>query len=117
MTTALQKARKFYFSKFLPSVLPIVLVSPNVPGTNKDNPFSDLQTTPTNASSKVTVHAAGFNQALIFDAVSSTQVIISSTPVSSTPVSSKLVTATCTPADSYEPVSVLSSRVSLPISE
>ena len=69
------------------TTLPIILVSPNVPETNKDHPFSDslahLQATPTDALSKVTIPAAGFNQASIFDAVSSMQVIISCTPVSS----------------------------------
>jgi len=107
MTTALGRARNFHFSRLLSSVLSIVS------GANSDNHFScNLEATQTDVSHKVTVPAAGFNQAFPASvSVSSMQVAISSIPVSS-----KHVTATCTPVDSYISVSVFSTRVSTPVS-
>ena len=128
MTTALGKARKFYFNKFLPSVLPIILVPPNVPG-GIGHHFScsptNVEAAPKDASDKATIHSEFMSTSGSKDtvAVASNQISIC-TPmtISARPILSTQTTVACTPVVSYTPVSVplstpvSSTTVSTPVS-
>ena len=95
MTTALRKARNFYFDKFLPSVISSIMVSPTVPGVNGHHvscSFTNTTNSETKISMKVTVYTTLASTSNSKDAAGNfihpNQASISSTPVtiSSTPV-------------------------------